>query len=140
MPLFRTANQKVSRIAPRDEKIKEDVVHRLIENNLGRFFDDLLLITRKPRIGGREFDTLALNTATKAPVILEYKRDKSRTVVEQVDLYYVKLKHNESDIMVLLSRQGGVEDLGDVDFDHPQVIIVAKEFTPEQREVASMKR
>jgi hypothetical protein len=61
-------------------------------------------------------------------------------VVEQVDLYYVKLKHNASDVMILMGRESVVEDLGEIDFDHPQVIVVAKEFTPEQREILTLKR
>lgn len=96
-------------------------------------------MARKPRIGGREFDTLALNRATNAPVIIEYKREKNRSVIEQVDLYFVKLKHNRSDVMILLQQQDAIEDLGQVDFENPEIIVVAKEFSPEQREILTLK-
>lgn len=140
MPLFRQVGAAVQRVSPKEERIREDVVHRLIEGNLSIFFEDLALVAHKPRIGGKEFDTLALNKATKAPVIVEYKRGKNRGVVEQVDLYYVKLKHNASDVMILMGRGNVVEDLAEIDFDHPQVIVVAREFTPEQREILTLKR
>lgn len=95
-------------------------------------------MARKPRIGGKEFDTLALHQTTKVPVIIEYKREKDRDVVEQVDLYYVKLKHNSKDVLILLSDV--TEDLADVDLESPQIIVVAKEFTPEQRELLTLKK
>ena len=139
MPLFRLQKRKVKRIAPQEHRIKEDVIHRLLEANLSTLFGDLEFVARKPRIGGKEFDTLALNTATKVPVILEYKRERDRRVVEQVDLYYVKLKNNKADVMILLSQQGAVEDLTEVDLENPQIIVVAREFTPEQREIVSLK-
>lgn len=140
MPLFRMNARGVLRIAPDETRIREDKIHQLIETNLSTLFDDLVLVARKPRIGGKEFDTLALNTATNTPVVIEYKRGKDRGVVEQVDLYYVKLRHNKPDVMMLFQRQEAVEDLGEIDFDDPQIIIVAREFTPEQRELLAMKR
>jgi len=127
------------RVLPQERRIKEEVIHRLIEDNLTDFFGDLQIVARKPRIGGKEFDTLALNKATNAPVIIEYKREKNRSVIEQVDLYFVKLKHNKSDVMILLQKQDVIEDLGQVDFDNPEIIVVARDFSPEQREILSMK-
>ena len=139
MPLFRVKGPSVARISPQEQRIKEESIHRTIEENLSKFFSDLLFVAHKPRIGGKEFDTLALHTGTKAPVIVEYKREKDRGVVEQVDLYYVKLKNNKSDVMILLQKQDVIEDLGEVDFENPQIIVVAREFTPEQREILTLK-
>src|SRR5690242_803686 len=117
MPLFHYAKKKVSRIAPSEQRLKEDVIHRLIEENLSTFFEDLVLVARKPRIGGKEFDTLAFNCTTKAPVIIEYKRGENRSVIEQVDTYFVKLKLHRADVMILLNRlesqDGHIEDLGE---------------------------
>lgn len=140
MPLFRIKAKQVARIPPQEHRIKEEVIHRLIEGNLNKFFGDLVFVSSKPRIGGKEFDTLAFDRTTKGPVIIEYKREKDRGVVEQVDLYYVKLKNNKSDVMILLQKQGVIEDLGQVDFDNPQIVVVAKEFSPEQREILTLKK
>jgi len=128
----------VARISPQEHRIKEESIHRTIEENLTAFFSDMIFVAHKPRIGGKEFDTLALQKGTNAPVIVEYKREKDRSVVEQVSLYYVKLKNNKSDVMILLQRQDAIEDLGEVDFENPQIIVVAKEFTPEQREILAL--
>jgi hypothetical protein len=37
MPLFRMNGRKVVRILPQERRIKEDVIHRLIEDNLTNF-------------------------------------------------------------------------------------------------------
>jgi hypothetical protein len=140
MPLFRLKAHGVLRIPPDETRIREDKIHQLIATNLSTLFDDLVLVARKPRIGGKEFDTLALNTATNTPVIIEYKRGKDRGVVEQVDMYYIKLKLNKAEVIMLFQKLEEVEDLGEIDFDNPQIIIVAREFTPEQRELLAMKR
>ena len=58
MPLFRIRNGKAVRISPQEQRIREEHIHRLIENNLHRFFEDLVFVAHKPRIGGKEFDTL----------------------------------------------------------------------------------
>jgi hypothetical protein len=140
MALFQIKRPRVARISPEDKRIKEDVIHKLIESNLSVFFDDLILVARKPYVGGRYFDTLALNTATKVPVIIEYKREKERHVVEQVDLYYAKLRLNQHQLMLLISKQDIVEDLAEVDYENPQIIVVAKEFTQEQREILALSK
>ena len=76
MPLFRVKGRTICRVLPQERQIKEDVIHRLIEDNLSEFFGDLQMVARKPRIGGKEFDTLVLNKATNAPVIVEYNGRK----------------------------------------------------------------
>lgn len=138
MPLFRIKGNKAARILPQERKIREDVIHKIIEDNLETLFDGLAFVERKPRIAGKEFDTLAFDRVAKVPVIIEYKREKDRGVVEQVTLYYVKLKNNKSDVMIRLQKSGLVEDLGEVDFENPQIIVVAKQFTREQRELLTL--
>jgi predicted transport protein len=138
MPLFQIKGHDVVRILPQEKRNKEDVIHHLIEENLSNFFADLLFVAHKPRIGGKEFDTLALNKATKAPVILEYKREKDRNVIEQIDLYYVKLSNHKADVLMLLKNQDVIE-LNEVDFENPEIIVVAQEFSREQREILSLK-
>jgi hypothetical protein len=40
--------------------------------------------------------------------------------------------------LILLQKQDAIEDLGEVDFENPQIIVVAKEFSPEQREILGL--
>lgn len=137
MRLFRLTGKSASEIQTNTVKRKEDFIHDVVEGNLQRFFPGCFLIAREPRIGGRIFDTLAYDAKAKVPVILEYKRDKNRDVVEQVDRYYAKLRVYVKDIMPLF--QSAVDDLKQIDFANPQIIVVAREFNPEQREVLSLK-
>lgn len=140
MPLFKINKIDATRISLEDRHHREEFVHRLIEENLGIFFEGLVFIAHKPRIGGKEFDTLALDTATKTPVLIEYKREKDRGVVEQVSLYYVKFRNNKADVVMLFSQSKTVETLSEIDFDNPQIIVIAKDYTREQRELLTLMK
>jgi len=140
MPLYRIKKDAAERILTEDKHRREDYIHSLIENNVGIFFEGLILVAHKPRIGGKEFDTLAIDSVSKVPVIIEYKREKDRGVVEQVSLYYVKLRNNKPDVMKLVAKANAIEDLDEIDFDNPQIIVVAKEFTQEQRELLGLMK
>lgn len=54
-----------------------------------------------------------------------------------MSLYYVKLKNNKSDVLMLLRKQDEV-DLDEIDFENPEIFVVAKEFTSEQRELLGL--
>jgi predicted transport protein len=138
MPLFRLNGPKATRLLLDEKRRKEEFVHKLIEANLEVFFEGLILIATKPRIGGKEFDTLAYDPVSKTPVIIEYKREKDKRVVEQVSLYFVKLRNNKSQVMLLFNRNESIEDLESINFENPQIIVIAKEFTPEHRELLGL--
>jgi predicted transport protein len=132
MPLFRIEGDVACRIELDNAKIREEKVHLLIEKNLEELFG-LKLVCHKPHIDGREIDTLALDGSMKVPVIIEYKRERDRHVMEQVAGYCAKLKNNKPAAMQFIKEDCAV-DPANIDWDNPQVIIVAKVFTPDQVE------
>lgn len=133
MPLFRIKNDVASRIEPDKAKVREERVHLLIEKNLEEFFG-VKFVCHKPRVDGKEIDTLALDRSMKVPVIVEYKREKDRHVMEQVAGYCAKLRNNKLAAMQIVKENLGPVDVANIDWESPQVIIVAKEFTPDQVE------
>lgn len=139
MPLFRIEKDVASRVEPDNAKIREEKVHLIIERNLEEFFG-LKFVCHKPHIDGKEIDTLALDRSMKVPVIIEYKREKDRHVMEQVAGYCAKLRKNKLAAMQIVKENLGAVDLANIDWDNPQVIIVAKEFTPDQVEEFSSLR
>ncbi len=42
MPLFRLKGRQVERISPQEHRIREESIHHTIEDNLNKFFGDLL--------------------------------------------------------------------------------------------------
>lgn len=132
MPLYQIKEETVERIEPDDTRIREEKIHKLIESNLDKFFEDLVFIKSKPHLDGKELDTLAFDSAMRVPVVVEYKREKDSHVIDQAIGYCAKIKKDKLAVMRMLQEKEITEISRPIDFDKPQVIIVAKNFTPEQ--------
>lgn len=129
--LFKLHGKTATRIEPDDKRIREEVIHQMMENNLEQFFD-LTFVCSKQRVDGKEIDTLAFNPQSRAPVILEYKRGKDRQVVAQIAEYLAKLKNNKLVVMESFRGKNITDHDGEIDFENPEVFVVAKDFTPDQ--------
>jgi predicted transport protein len=137
--LFRLREGSATRIEPYDRPVREKEIQELLENNLEEF-SGLTLLCHKARIEGKEIDTLAFDRAIRAPVIIEYKRGKDRHVIGQVAEYCARVRANKLAVMQMLKEKGITHDTAEVDFDCPQIYVVAKEFSPDQVQAFSELR
>ncbi len=89
MPIFKISGKKVQKIKPSkfSGNDKEKQLQRLIENNLDTIFEMTYIDTEFSTTHGGRIDTLAIDNVNR-PVIIEYKADKSSTVLLQ-GLYYM---------------------------------------------------
>lgn len=89
MPIFRISGDKVEKIKPTKFTgiDKEKQLQKLIEKNLDKIFDMSFIRTEHLTSHGGRIDTLAIDRDSR-PVIIEYKEDKSSTVLLQ-GLYYM---------------------------------------------------
>ncbi len=80
-------------------------------------------------------DTLAFDDEAKAFVIIEYKRDKNFTVIDQGYAYLSLLLNNKADF-VLEYNEKAKKNLskGDIDWSQSRVIFIAQSFTKYQQE------
>jgi len=89
MPIFKISGEKVEKIEPAKFTgvDKEKKLQKLIEKHLDQFLDLTFIASEFPTSHGGRIDTLAIDRDRK-PVIIEYKEDKSSTVLLQ-GLYYM---------------------------------------------------
>lgn len=89
MPIFKIEGKKAQKIKPVkfSGSDREKQLQTLIENNLGTMFDMTFVDSEFWTTHGGRIDTLAIDS-DKRPVVLEYKADKSSTVLLQ-GLYYM---------------------------------------------------
>lgn len=89
MPIFRISQNKVQKISPIrfSGADVEKQLQRLIENNLSTIFEMTFIETEFSTTNGGRIDTLAIDN-DRRPVIIEYKAEKSSTVLLQ-GLYYM---------------------------------------------------
>ena len=127
MPVFRSSAGKAVQLAPVAFN-HEKQLQRFVEQNLEVLLGIRLVATEfstGERHGGR-IDTLGLDEAGN-PVILEYKWDKSESVVNQGLFYLDWLVDHRGDFVVAAQKAlgPGVE----VDWQSPRLIIVASSYT-----------
>lgn len=132
MYLYQISNQKLEQIHQLNFD-KEKPLHELIENNLGELFD-LKLVDGEFQIEGYFLDSLAYDAEANSFVIIEYKRDKQESVVDQ-GLHYLQLMltHKADFVLAYNSKFGKNLLVKDFDWTQIRVIFVAQQFTPYQQ-------
>ncbi len=128
MPIYRISGNKVQKIKPTKFSglDTEKQLQTLIEDNLNTIFEMTFIATEFSTNHGGRIDTLAIDN-DKRPVIIEYKADKSSTVLLQ-GLFYMdwlvenkaefeKVVRNKLHTDVPINWKGGI-----------RLILIAKSF------------
>jgi len=138
MPIFQIKDKKLIRI--KEEKINlEKDLQKLAEENLKTIFG-LEFISSEFGIHNFYIDTLAFDPETRSFVIIEYKKDKTLSVVDQGFNYLSLMLNNKSDF-ILEHNEKNKENLrrGSVDWSQSRVLFIAPSFTPYQRGAIGFK-
>ncbi len=129
LKLYRVAGQTVTELHSSASKLEKDL-QRIIEQNMEAFFGVRLLASEfstGPVHGGR-MDSIGLDE-NGTPVIFEYKRNVSESVINQ-GLYYLDwLLDHQGDFKVLAMARLGAEVVSTIDFSAPRLICIANDFT-----------
>ncbi|MEW5843587.1 MAG: DUF5655 domain-containing protein [Bacteroidota bacterium] len=119
-------------------KLEKDI-QRLTENNLTEIFD-LKFVKSEFTLHNFRIDTLAFDEELKSFVIIEYKKDKSFSVVDQGYAYLSLMLNNKADFILEYneSMQKSMKR-NDVDWSQSKVIFVSPTFTDYQKESINFK-
>ncbi|MEW6012611.1 MAG: hypothetical protein AB1602_04335, partial [Elusimicrobiota bacterium] len=127
------------------EKIKEinfnyeREIQRICEDNIKDIFG-LELVKSEFTIKNFRIDTLAFDPENKSFVIIEYKRDRNFSVVDQGYAYLSLLSQNQAEF-ILEYREKFKKDLSksEVDWFQTKVIFVSPFFTNYQKQAINFK-
>lgn len=128
MPLFKIKEDTVKKVKPTrfTGYYKEKQLQRLIEKNLDKIFDMTFVKSEHPTSHGGRIDTLALDRENR-PIIIEYKEDKSSTILLQ-GLYYMDwLIENQAEFEKLV-RENRKKEIKINWKDGVRLLLIAKEF------------
>lgn len=119
---------------------KERELQKLFEANLSQVMG-LMLVKSEFTIKNKRIDTLAFNQESKAFVIIEYKRDRNSSVVDQGFTYLSLMLQNKADFILKYNEQNPKNQLSrnDVDWSQSRVVFVASDFTENQIEATNFK-
>jgi predicted transport protein len=118
----------------------EREIQRLTEANLQELFD-LVLIRSEFELHGLRIDTLAFDKDSSGFVIIEYKKDRNFSVVDQGVAYLNLMLNNKADFILEYNEASSSEPLKreDVDWSQSRIIFIAPEFTRYQQYAIGFK-
>lgn len=117
----------------------EKDVQGLTEQNLEQVFG-LKFISSEFTVGNLRLDTVAFDEESKSFVIIEYKRDRSFSVVDQGFAYLSVMLNNKADFVLEFNEKSNKNlKRGDVDWSQSRVIFIANSFTPHQQKAIEFK-
>ncbi len=138
MALYQIKNDKLHLI--KEDKFKlEKEIQKLTEDNLSNIFG-LDFIKSEFALNNFRIDTLAFDNKSNSFVIIEYKRDKSFSVVDQGYAYLSLMLNNKADF-ILEYNENTEHTLKrtDIDWSQSRVIFVSPSFTTYQKEAINFK-
>ena len=131
-------NNKLEITREKPFKLEKEIQH-LTEDNLKLVFG-LDMVKSEFAIANFRIDTLTFNTETKSFVIIEYKRDKNFSVIDQGYAYLSLMLNNKADFILEYNEvQLKTLKRNDVDWSQSKVIFVSQSFTTYQREAINFK-
>lgn len=137
MPLFKIERQ-LEQIKESPFKLERDI-QLLIERNLNALLR-LDFIRSEFSLNNFRIDTLAFDREAKAFVIVEYKRDKTFSVIDQGYAYLSLMLNNKADFILEFNEsQNQSLKRNDVDWTQSRVIFISPFFTTYQREAINFK-
>ena len=117
----------------------ESEIQILFEQNLTKIMQ-LTLVRREFCIKNKRIDTLAYDEQAKAFIIIEYKRDKNISVIDQGFTYLSLMLENKADFILEYNEQLK-SDLkrNEIDWSQTRVAFVAPSFTDNQIQATNFK-
>jgi len=127
MAIFKIKDSSLTEIKSKTFPLEIDL-QKLVDDNLEKTFG-LEFIRREFGGQGLSIDTIAYDPETKAPVLIEYKKDTYQSVVDQGLAYLHWLLTHKGDYQVALENKLGKRE---IEWSLSRVIFIAKQFTIHQ--------
>lgn len=137
MALFKI-KEKLEYIKEKAFKLEKEI-QELTEGNLQSIFG-LDFVRSEFTLNNFRIDTLAFDKEANAFVIIEYKRDKNFSVIDQGYAYLSLMLNNKADFILEFNENlDKMLKRNDVDWSQSRVLFVSPAFTTYQREAINFK-
>ena len=139
MPIFAIDKGNLKQISRKSIDLEKDI-QGLVERNLHIIFG-FEFVTSEFELNGLRVDTLGFNRDTNSFVIIEFKRDKNVSVIDQGYAYLALLLNNKADFILLYNETGEKKTLrkNEVDWSQSRVIFISPSFTTYQRKAIEFR-
>lgn len=138
MYLFQNDKSSLNEIKENPFKLERDL-QQLTEKNLEKIFG-LEFVCTEFTVWEFRIDTFAYDPENKSFVIIEYKRDRSFSVVDQWYSYLALLLNNKAEFVLKYNEEfKNPIQKADINRESSRVIFVANNFTPHQKNAINFK-
>jgi len=138
MKLYTLENKKLSSVRFDEFKLEKDI-QTLVEDNLVELFN-LEFVKSEFTVKNFRIDTLGFDKENKSFVIIEYKKTKSFSVIDQGYTYLSLLLNNKSDFVLEYIENGNDSIRKDeIDWSQSRVIFISPQFTDYQKHSVNFK-
>lgn len=125
-------------VKPKAFKLERDI-QRLFEQNLPTLMG-LKLVCSEYTIKNKRIDSLAFDEQAGSFIIIEYKRDKNISVVDQGFTYLSLMLENKADFVVAFNERFNKSmKMAEVDWSQTRVAFVSPSFTDNQVQATNFK-
>lgn len=138
MALYINSSGRLTPVNEKKFQLEKDI-QKLFEDNL-QLIMGLVLVKSECTIKNRRIDTLAFDPQTKGFIIIEYKRDRNISVVDQGFTYLSLMLENKADFIVEYNErlQRNLQR-SDVDWSQTRVVFVSTSFTENQKQATNFR-
>lgn len=138
MTLFHNSGKELNRIKQVSFQLEKEI-QDLTEKNLKDVFD-LQLVKSEFSLNGLRIDTLAYDNENNSFVIIEYKRDKNFSVIDQGYAYLSLMLNNKADF-ILEYNENCDKNLKreNIDWSQSRVLFVSPAFSKYQQQAINFK-
>lgn len=138
MPLFKIDKKNLKQITEESFDLEKDI-QKITEDNLEKVFGHRFVSTEF-RLNNLRIDTLAFDVETKSFVIIEYKKDRSLSVIDQGYAYLALLLNNKADFILEYNEKMNKSlRRDDVDWSQSRVIFISPQFSAYQKGAIEFK-
>ena len=133
MPIFKLNNKRLDRIKKSSFKLEKDI-QNLTEDNLINIFN-FQMVKSEFFLNNFRIDTLAYDDENNSFIIIEYKRDKNFSIVDQGYAYLSLMLNNKADF-ILEYNENCDKNLKktDIDWTQSKVIFISPSFSKYQQQ------
>ena len=138
MKIYSTKNNTLSEIKSKTFRLEKDI-QNLVEENLETLFG-YDMVTSEFSIGDYRIDTLCYDKQNKSFIIIEYKKDRNYSVIDQGLSYLSVVLDNRSDLLIEYQEVTDTRLRKDsVDWSQTKVIFVSTSFSRYQKDSINFK-
>lgn len=139
MSIFKINSNKLEFVTEIKIDLEKDI-QKLTEQNLKNVFG-LEFICSEFQLNGLRIDTLAFDHETSSFVIIEYKKDRSFSVIDQGFAYLGLMVNNKADFIIEYAKKHKNIDLNSIaiDWSQSRIIFIANSFTNYQQSAMAFK-